>query len=582
MKIASERRTEPRFTDYKGRPTASLPLDVEVLLAQDWEKAEDWESKLEALSLRDPQYFVAGQLHSELSNWEKLLATVNNEQSKLVEKWLRYGVNVEDYFRPFKGTFKGISLDSDLPPPYVFKNYDNCGNLRDEVIIHLTEGLRSGAIELVGRVGEVPPPHLVMPLLMVQGLRKSRLVHDCRFLNLFMKPVKFSLEGLSVIPGLLEAGDYIASSDEKSAYQGVSLAQSSRKYFGVEFEGFYFQWTVLPFGWSVSPFVYQTIGMQVTSLLRLKGVITTQYLDDRFLGPLVRAIRPKIERTGLSIYYNAAVLSCTGFTIAFDKSEWFPLLRMLHLGLIMHSDTRFFEIPEAKKLSFKSVRESILDSNLVHTKLLQKLMGKCVSFSLCIPVAKMYIRAMARSISWAEKKGCLIPVVGDLKEEILFWRFLDNHDNWVKWRGERHTEISLATDASGFGWGASLSEDRVIRDFWDSNDARPIHLKEADALLKTMRSISGEVSDRRVDVWVDNQALLKAWNNKGGKDPALIEILKSLVTLLSDIHSDLRLLYIESAKNPADAPSRKISATDSKLAVSSWEKSTGLVWPSFL
>ena len=105
---------------------------------------------------------------------------------------------------------------------------------------------------------------------------------------------------------------------------------------------------------------------------------------------------------------------------------------------------------------------------------------------------------------------------------------------------------------------------------WETDDARPIHLKEAEALYRTLQSIPDMISDKRVDVHVDNQALIKAWENGGGKDLALVEIIKDLVKYLSQLNCDLKLLYVKSADNPADAPSRRISDSDARLTLSSW------------
>jgi len=82
---------------------------------------------------------------------------------------------------------------------------------------------------------------------------------------------------------------------------------------------------------------------------------------------------------------------------------------------------------------------------------------------------------MARSNSWAEKRGGMIRISGDLREEITFWKFLDSFQGWSKWRGDRHTDLTLATDASGFGWGAHISNELIISDLWDKEDTRPIH-----------------------------------------------------------------------------------------------------------
>jgi hypothetical protein len=152
----------------------------------------------------------------------------------------------------------------------------------------------------------------------------------------------------------------------------------------------------------------------------------------------------------MSIFFNAATLSLLGFTIELTKSVWTPELALLHLGLIFHSDSRQFE----KKERFAVLREEILASESVYLKTLQKLMGKCVSFQLCIPAARLYIRLMAREIGKATKYGSLIKIQGELREEIEFWRFLDHHTEWATWRGERHVDLTLFTDSSGFAWGA--------------------------------------------------------------------------------------------------------------------------------
>jgi hypothetical protein len=114
-----------------------------------------------------------------------------------------------------------------------------------------------------------------------------------------------------------------------------------------------------------------------------------------------------------------------------SKSNWNPEVSLLHLGLIFHSDSRQYEIPKDKKLRFAELRENILASKTVHVKTLQKIMGKCTSFQLCIPAARLYIRVMAKEIGKATSSGSSIRIEGDLREELEFWRFLDEHSEWA-------------------------------------------------------------------------------------------------------------------------------------------------------
>ena len=576
VRAMSERREVPKLVDFRGRPFHSLPCRevMSDILTKDWHDILelDWFSWLEKLPLRDHSNFVAGQLHAELNNWHILLKQVDNESSPKVKNWMENKIDINDFVKPFKGRFNGVMYNESSPPAAIFNNYGSCEPFKHEIAAHLEEGLKNGSLELVGRVGEVDPPHLVMPLLMIRGTRKNRLCHDERFLNLFMKSMPFSLEGLKGVPRWLETGDYMASSDEKSAYMGIMLSEGSRTYFGVEFGGWYMHYRVLPFGWSISPYIYQTVGMQVTSFLRMKGVVTSQYIDDRFIGPWTVIAAPKLERTGYAIFLNTATLNALGFTVESVKSLWFPTHQMTHLGFILHSDTRYFELPEQKKEKFRELREQILGSESVDVRLLQKLMGKCISFTLCVAGAKLYVRSMSREIGLAEKcqKG-QIAITGDVRDEITFWRFLDDHTKWVKWREERHTDLRLATDASGFGWGAYISENEVVRDLWSTDDKRPIHIKETDALLKTLQSLSGRIENKRIDVRVDNMAVVYAWNNQKSRDPELIKLVKEIFLFVTERNCDLQLCYVASGDNPADAPSRAISLADMRLSRSAWD-----------
>jgi hypothetical protein len=171
-------------------------------------------------------------------------------------------------------------------------------------------------------------------------------------------------------------------------------------------------------------------------------------------------------------------------------------------------------------------------------------------------------------------------VSGDLRDEILFWSFVDQYQGGAVWLTKRHIKVTLATDSSGFAWGASLGDaGGQIYDLWSSPDDRPIHLKEAEALFNTLQAVQDTIINSRVDVQVDNQALVAAWQNQRSKDLALVKILKSIVTLVAKTSCDLKLMYVSSADNPADAPSRTLALSDSRLSESTWKRVEELFGP---
>ena len=72
---------------------------------------------------RDPNSFIAGELHQHYDTWDHIL----HDFHKMVEvlRYIPEGVSVFDFFRPFKRQFKGKPYDSPLPPRMRFDNNKN-------------------------------------------------------------------------------------------------------------------------------------------------------------------------------------------------------------------------------------------------------------------------------------------------------------------------------------------------------------------------------------------------------------------------------------------------------------------------
>ena len=88
-------------------------------------------------------------------------------------------------------------------------------------------------------------------------------------------------------------------------------------------------------------------------------------------------------------------------------------------------------------------------------KILQRLVGKCVSFSLAVPAALLFTREMNLAISKGMRTNCLVKIDKNLRDEIAHWLFLESWDDPLPWKEERHLQIqiSLSSDALGSGWG---------------------------------------------------------------------------------------------------------------------------------
>jgi len=139
------------------------------------------------------------------------------------------------------------------------------------------------------------------------------------------------------------------------------------------------------------------------------------------------------------------------------------------LDFVVDSTKQAFLLPKQKIDSWSVLREQILARKKeVHIKTLQRFQGKCISFSLAVPGAKSFIRAMSSAIASAPANGH-VTLSRDLREEILHWRFLDSWPGSLRWRDEKHLHLSLSTDASGYGWGCGVHSsvgDYSLGDYW--------------------------------------------------------------------------------------------------------------------
>ena len=534
------------------------------------------------LTLRDPDEFKAGELHKHLNEWERILPS---DPNPLLIDCLKNKVDVEKFFRPFKGSFQGRSYDAAKPPSRVFKNAQITEKFKEFIDATIQKRLKDGSITYVGKVGECAPPTVVIPLTIEPT--KPRLCTDARFVNLWTKPLPFSLDTLADIPLMVKKGAKVSALDEKSGYDHIFLTDNSRQYFGIEWDNQYYTWNTIPFGWAASAWIYHNIGMFATSYVRSLGVAVLQYIDDRCVEECQQDMQFSVlacSSADRALYITCEVLNRLGYTFALRKIQFPSQTDTIFLGMEVDTVLECFHIPIEKKLKFARLREDILSRNKIHLKTLQRIAGKIASFAAAIASTKLYTREMHRAIAAATvphsaSAGALIKIEGPLKAELEFWRFLDNWDKPLKWREERHMIISLATDASSYMWGAAIQNStqtgsawNEIGDYWQQGDNRPIHIKEAYALLHTLQAIADTIRHARVDALIDNMALVLAWQRLGCKDPALNSVLQELFQFTMEHDILLVVEYVASKDNPADAPSRRLLAQDAMLAESTWHK----------
>ena len=270
-----------------------------------------------------------------------------------------------------------------------------------------------------------------------------------------------------------------------------------------------------------------------------------------------------------AIFLVAYYLIALGYFLGLDKSILFPTKVVPYLGFRVDSEHQAFRLLLAKRDRFLSLVRDILSKPKVTAHTLQRLVGKCVAFSLAVPAAKLFTREMNVAISRGLRSARPLPLTGALKTEISHWLFLQDWDEPLPWRQEKHITVSMFTDASATGWGGTLLSPIItnVSDYWVGDECSwDIATKEAFALDRMLLAHSDSLRDSRVDVYIDNQAVIHAWNNQGGRGAGLNNALKKIFFTTMELNVALRLIYVPTGDNLAYSPSRRPSYSDSRLS----------------
>ena len=268
---------------------------------------------------------------------------------------------------------------------------------------------------------------------------KPRLCLDARFLNLWMRDMPFSLDKLVDVPKYIYQDSFLTKCDDKSGYDHVLLLEDSQTYFGFSFGGLWFVCITLPFAFAkISPYIYHTIGLAASGFLRVKGVPCSLYIDDRLNGELLTCTCPwsqllanrskayRLQAARAALFVVLSVLVELSYTIGIKKSVLTHTTALEYLGLVVHSEKLVFLIPQRKIKSFAALREDILAcKSWVDLKTLQRFQGECISFSLAVPSAKLFIREISSAFASAPENG-QVSLNKFLREELSYWRFLDD------------------------------------------------------------------------------------------------------------------------------------------------------------
>ena len=202
----------------------------------------------------------AGNLSNNLPNWREITG----------DPWVLETVS------GYHLEFESLPYQSSLPKLPTF-------NEKEAELIELEINI----LVSKGAISEVCPCHneFVSNIFLVpKKTGDFRPVINLKPLNQFVEKIHFKMENIHMALNSISPGDYMVSVDLKDAYFSIPIFQDHRKYLRFLWNSKRFEFTCLPFGYSLAPRVFTKIFKPVMAFFRFLGFRVTIFIDDSLLS----------------------------------------------------------------------------------------------------------------------------------------------------------------------------------------------------------------------------------------------------------------------------------------------------------
>lgn len=385
---------------------------------------------------------------------------------------------------------------------------ERCRMLEEQV----SQMLQKGAIEEVTKLSS---PGFYSHLFMVpKSTGGSRPILNLSPLNRYLKPIKFHMESADSIRLAIQQGDWATSLDLKDAYYHIPIAPLDRKWLRFSCNGKVFQYKVLPFGLSLSPWVFTKMVREVIVFARTQGLRVHAYLDDWIV--LARSKQECSDHLAILCDLTERL----GFVINPDKSEFTPKQKFTFLGMSFDTVQWLVQPSLPRRVSLSMQIKTLLEAQTASARTLSSILGKMESCSRLLLLGRLHKRLFQRNFN---TRFCQSRDKWDKTISLQPW-FPVAVNQWLKKKWlSRPVPITqslpvrtIFTDASKAGWGGHMGALTASGE-WPTN-LRQEHINrlELEAVFLTLRKFESEVPPGHIRIRSDNKTVVALINHQGG------------------------------------------------------------------
>jgi hypothetical protein len=310
-------------------------------------------------------------------------------------------------------------------------------------------------------------------------------------------------------------GDFFINFDLKNAYHSFSINVLHQRFLGFSWLGKFYKFRSLPFGLSVSPYVFtKCLKAQLKFWRGAKNVKVFFFLDDGYAG-----------HQDFNIASNmAGVIKQDLFDLGFlvhlepPKSFWIPRHVGIVLGYVADLSSGIFTVPEKRVDKARLITNFIFQKKCcVSSRLVARLAGQIQSMSLALgPICRLWTRNIYVFIESKFIWDCPSLLSESAIEEVKFWKNqFDNLKGSPIWHLKSKVDLFSFSDASDNSWGGYVihfNEFILARGGWPiqfQGKATSSTWRELKAILLVFQSCIQFLRGKHILHRSDNQSTVR-------------------------------------------------------------------------
>lgn len=391
----------------------------------------------------------------------------------------------------------------------------------------------------------------------------DRLVINLKELNKFVDCPHFKMEDYRTACTIISHDDYLSVIDQREAYHAIPVQKYHQKYLKFRWKNVLYQYTCLPFGLNVAPYIYTKLMKPVLSNMRCFGIKCVSFLDDCMI------IGDDEGQCKNYVNYTCKLYSSLGLIVNFQKSQIIPSKTVKFLGFIFNSENCTLNLPLEKQTKIKRKCAQSLFENSITLQYLAEMIGLMIAACPTLYYGLLYTKQLEYEkgsfLKIKNDYSQIITLSTDAKNDIRWW--IKNIDKSSRLFAMRKFKLMITTDSSLKGWGVECNS-ITAKGSWP-HDHQNKHINELEMLAIQIGLKIFAKPEQSILIRCDNCTAIAYINNFGGcRSTECHQISKDIWQWCEQRHIKLYASYINTKCNViADALSREEKdSSDFKLS----------------